>query len=95
MTKTITIPISSEKCDIIKTGFGWFLWIGFTVAMMYVFIHMWYDFGNMGYDGNRVLIGFVAILGSIASPLVMIWYLKENDHWIEFRCNCDKEVKDD
>lgn len=87
MTKTVNIPLSKETCHTVKWSVIWFLWIGATTGMLYATY----------YIATTPTWGLIPapIAGSGFSIICMIVYLRNNNHWIEFKCNCDEPTSDE
>lgn len=88
MTKTISLPISTETCNKIKKIVGITLWILATAGMIITLIGLWYDWWNSQID-LRVFIGTLTIIGSGLSIICLIKFSHDSGVWINFKCNCE------
>ncbi len=88
MTKTITLPISTETCDKIKKIIGLTLWILATVGMVVVTIGLYFNWWN-NYNTDRFTIGLLSSIGSVVSIGFFLVYAHDNGVWINIKCNCE------
>jgi len=91
MTKTITIPISSESCDKIKdniTLMGWFLMPIFCWTIFGLGIYHAVTYNEFTWHIPVLL--FSATFGFLTTTF-LVMELKKRGKWVEFKCNCDKD----
>lgn len=91
MTKTVTIPMSKESCHKIKYGIGLTVGFGLPIMMITLMVIVIIDLWNWhsNFDRAHVIVGSGVV--TIVTLILTLKILHDDNHWINFKCNCEKD----